>query len=64
MKQIENYSITYTGKKDGSTFWRAFIHLSGAQNSYLGGIYFYDEEAGGAFLKSRQRKPRIFPRMV
>ena len=41
--QISKYSITYTGKKDGSTFWRAFIHLTGSDNNYVGGIYFYDD---------------------
>jgi hypothetical protein len=46
MSTVANYSITYTGKKDGSNFWRAFIHLSGTNNDYLGGIYFYDEDQG------------------
>ncbi len=42
--QIEKYQITYTGKKDGSTFWRAFIHLSDENGQYLGGIYFYNDD--------------------
>ena len=42
--EIGTYSTTYTGKKDGSTFWRAFIHLSDKSGGYIGGIYFYDDE--------------------
>ena len=41
--EISTYMVTYTGKKDGSTFWRAFIHLAGTSGNYLGGIYFYDD---------------------
>lgn len=42
--EIAKYSLTYTGKKDGSTFWRAFIHLSDQNGQYIGGIYFYDDD--------------------
>ncbi|MHC4617829.1 MAG: hypothetical protein ACYTEQ_08755 [Planctomycetota bacterium] len=43
--EIAKYQLTYTGKKDGSTFWRAFIHFSGKDDDYLGGIYFFDDDS-------------------
>lgn len=42
--EIGTYGVTYTGKKDGSTFWRSYIHFSDPNGKYIGGIYFYDDD--------------------